>query len=401
MARERWLLWLLVAAVLLAGIGYSIHLGDALRYSDETEYVVIARNLKDRGIYSLHKGRPNASRPPGYPFLMAALMRLGAGVVFLRVLNFVALAGCILLTWRIVRTRYGPNAGLVGGALVVSYPVLFYTAGTLYPQTLGSLVLLLGLALVFAEGPASRPRYLLGGLSLGILLLLIPSFVFTVAVVAAWLLFSRKAGAVKGAMVMSVAALVLSGIWSARNYLVLGRFVFGSANSGYMLLLGNSENSTPNGGPNADVSKYIAETVGMNEAEKDAHLRSRAVEYIASHPERVARLFVLKTLHYFNYRNDLATPSEESPARDLVMLVTYGPLLVLFLLRLALWRRYPLSSLEGLIAVVYLANAPYAAIFFPRVRLRLPLDHLAIIPVAGLLGCWIGSRLGRDARPAA
>jgi 4-amino-4-deoxy-L-arabinose transferase-like glycosyltransferase len=392
--KERPLLWSLVAALLVAGVAYAIALGGELRFADEREYLTLARSLT-QGRYSLDGIHPNATRPIGYPLLLSVFLAAGAGVELLRSLNFLALAGSALLTWRIVKRVHGPLAGLVGAGLVAGYPVLFYAAGTLYPQTICAALLLLALDALFGEERPPPGRLLLAGSAFGLLLLMVPSFVFSLAVVAAWLVASRRPHGGRAALVLLLASGLMVGAWGLRNQVVFGRFVFGSANSGYMLLLGNSENATPNAGPNADVSRYVAETAGMDDVSGDAHYRKRATEYMAAHPAETLRLFLLKTLNYFNYRNDLATRSEASGARDLVMLATYGPLLLLFLWRVVRWRRDRLAPLEALGVTLYLANAPYAAVFFTRVRYRLPLDHLLIVVVAGMVGHLAISAAGR------
>ena len=48
--------WRIVVAIalliLLAGVGYSLHLGFEIRYHDEADYVLLAQNLRDHGAYT-------------------------------------------------------------------------------------------------------------------------------------------------------------------------------------------------------------------------------------------------------------------------------------------------------------------------------------------------------------
>ncbi|MGB6122822.1 MAG: hypothetical protein WBG80_13005, partial [Bacteroidota bacterium] len=64
--------------------------------------------------------------------------------------------------------------------------------------------------------------------------------------------------------------------------------------------------------------------------------------------------------------------------KDAAMLVTYGTLLVFVLLRFLLFRRYQVTDLEKLLFFLYISNAFVQAIFFTRIRLRLPFDFLLI-----------------------
>jgi hypothetical protein len=67
------------------------------------------------------------------------------------------------------------------------------------------------------------------------------------------------------------------------------------------------------------------------------------------------------------------------------MLFTYEPLLLLLLARFAIARKYPLSELEILFAGLYFINAPFAAIFYSRIRYRLPMDWILLLLDAGMV----------------
>ena len=67
------------------------------------------------------------------------------------------------------------------------------------------------------------------------------------------------------------------------------------------------------------------------------------------------------------------------------MILTYCPLLLLFVIRLFRFRAYPLQSWEVLCYLLYLQAALCYAVFFPRIRYRLPYDYLLISVVAGYI----------------
>ena len=179
-------------------------------------------------------------------------------------------------------------------------------------------------------------------------------------------------------------SLFLIGVWCIRNYNVFDSFVFISSNSGLNLLLGNSENTTPNAGVTVDISKYtsFADTAQFNEIERDAYYRAEAIKFILNHKLHTVKLYGLKFLNYFNYRNELWNKAEASSLRDFVMLVTYGPLLLLFGLRILLLKYFVPSKFEVLLIILYFSSALFHAIFFTRIRFRLPFDFLLIGIVA-------------------
>lgn len=377
---------LIVLVTILAGIGYSVYLGDELRFlPDEKDYAAIAGNLADHGMFSIDGVSLTAYRAPGYPALLAVVSAIGGGIVAFKIVNYLLLAGTIWLAYGLVREAMGAVAALLGSVFILGYAVLFFTAGVLYPQTLSGFLLLLFLNFITVPG-ASWGKHLAAGLVLGWLVLTVPVFLFVLPVAAVWLLLFHRRDFLQFVMFCGVPALLLIGLWTARNAEIFGRPVFVSTNSGENLLLGNSPNTTPNAGTNVDINQYRAEAAGLDEAARDAYFREQAVNYILANPGPALKLYIAKSINYFNFRNELTTMSEVNTARDWVMLLTYGALLGLLVLRMGLIRNYPLVPFEWLLLAIYVLSAFAYAVFFTRVRFRLPFDHLLIMLVAMFIG---------------
>ncbi|MGB2863374.1 MAG: hypothetical protein WBC05_08620 [Sedimentisphaerales bacterium] len=374
---------ILISIVVLSGILYSFRLGENLRYADEKQYYTLAKNIVERHQYSYDGEHSTAYRPPGYPMILSLCIFLGAGTVYLRIMNFIALGLCMYLMNKILTEQSSPLAGTVGALLVVCYPVLFYTAGTLYPQIIGSLLFVIVIFLLTRK-TCSYWSFVLGGLLFGYLVLTIPIFLFILPVFAIWLCFSE--GFVKVGRILAIVAIACLPIviWSARNYKVFNAFVLVSSNSGRNLLLGNSENTTPNTGVNVDISKYTAEAdrLNLDEVGRDRYYRSKAIEFVLDQKIKAVKLYLQKTLNYFNYSNKLATKGETSAAKDLLMLFTYGPLILIFLSRIFLLKHFKPSQFEVLLVILYFSSALFYAIFFTRIRFRLPFDFILISVVA-------------------
>jgi 4-amino-4-deoxy-L-arabinose transferase-like glycosyltransferase len=142
--KHRLVIVLMIAIYVLAGVIYSIYLGNSFRFfPDEGNYFDLATNLATKGNYSLDGVQLTTYRPPGYPFFLAPFRLLGLNIIGLRIVNFFALGLCIFVLYTTLRERFAPLAGLLGAFLVMAYPVFFYTAGTLYPQTFASLLVVL------------------------------------------------------------------------------------------------------------------------------------------------------------------------------------------------------------------------------------------------------------------
>ncbi len=375
----------LVALLLILGSAYAVYLGDTIRfYPDECDYIDLAHNLVARGMYTLDGTEPTASRPPGYPVYLAAVAFLGGKVVHFRLLNFLALAVVVCCVYKILKEQSTPLAASLGALLVIGYPLAFFTAGTLYPQTLAAALFLVTLYF-FTRRAMKSLDYYISGLFLGCLILTIPAFAFVLVVFAVWLLLVPPRRSLKGWVKVLIPVLLLLGCWTVRNYLVFDSFVFVSTNAGKMLLVGNSEYTTSNAGLAVDTTRYKAEAKSFGEIEADHYYRTKAIEFILAHKAQTIRLYFLKLLNYFNYRNDLKTKGVMSNAIELVLMLTYGPLLLLLILRLVLSKLYKLSKFEILLVSLYLSNAFVSAIFVTRIRYRLPFDFLLILLAAMFL----------------
>jgi 4-amino-4-deoxy-L-arabinose transferase-like glycosyltransferase len=411
------LVCLIAITLLTAGVAYSYYLGDRLRFlPDEKDYTDIAINVASGRGYSLNGATSTAFRPPGYPLLLAPFIGLGAQIAHLRILNFALLTLSVILVYRIVESVLSRWAGLIGAILTVVYAVLFYTAGTLYPQTLGATLLLLTLYLLFV----CRRTWLsalAAGVTLGWLVLTIPNFIVSAPLIAigVWVIESnqantssaqaastRRARATHVTLFLAV-AIAIVGVWTLRNAATFGRLVFVSSNSGVNLLVGNSENASPIAGRTTDISTYTAQARSMDEIDEDNFYRSRAFEWIQSNPMRAAGLFFAKFIHHFNFRNELETRSEASPLRDAAMFVTYYPLLLCAALGLIFSRWLGFTRLEWLCVALYASGALVSAVFFPRIRFRLPYDYLLIVLAAGFIyraAMHLQSGVRAQAKPA-
>ena len=394
--KNRPVIVFLIVLYILAGVVYSFYLGNSFRYlPDEADYYNLATNLASKGEYSLDGVHLTTHRPPGYPLFLTPFRFLGFDVVGLRILNFFILGLCIFVLYKLLQERFSPLAGLLGALLMIAYPLVFYTAGTLYPQTLASLLLILIIYFCTRETGRTREN-LLAGLLAGWLILTVPTFIFILVVLEVWSWIYQKHPLSLPVLSMLVIAFLVVGAWTLRNYAVFNTFVFVTSNSGENLLLGNSENTTPNGGFTIDISYYEKQAAGLDEIHRDQYYRSQAIKYAMTHKLASLKMYFLKFLNFFNYRNDLVTKTEASSARDLLMLVTYGPLLLVASTRLVFSKSFRLSPFEILLVATYLVGALVSAIFTTRIRYRVPFDYTLMMLVAIFINKLIKDRLVPD-----
>ena len=381
MTRPKKIISYFALLITLTGLIYSLILGDEIRFYDESDNLILAENLAEFNNYTLNGIDLTAFRAPGYPFILSVFTRIINNIIFLRMVNFILLALVCCMIYFFVSGFSSVQIGIIAAAMIFFYPVLFYTAGTFYPQTMGSFLFISSMYYLRKSNENIRNTFI-GGFFYGSLVLTIPAFLLNLPFI---ILFPFILSYPKKIMIASAfisAVVLLVGIWTVRNYLVFDNFVPVSTNAGINFLLGNSGNTVPNAGRNTDISNYEREAEELNEIEANDFYFHSAVQWIRSNPSSALGLYLLKVINYFNYSNNLATKSQQSIFFDIVMFITYYSILLLTLLRLFEKKKFPLNKMEIFVLLIYISNAFLSALFFPRIRFRLPFDILLFIPVS-------------------
>ena len=356
--------------------------------------------LEGKG-YANEEGDPTAYRPPGWPFVLTAVFSIYDHPLAAKLLNAIALAGTAWLLSSLV-ARNAAHGQIFVPLILLIYPLVWYTATTLYPQIFGA-ALLAAILVLLNQDVRSVARCSIAGLLLGFLILNIPAFLLLTPLILTGLYLSNTNApaliAKRSVLILCCAAAVVVP-WTMRNAYTLQAFVPVSTNSGINLLLGNSENTGPNKGVNVDISHYQNQTQEMSEVQKDKHYRKAAVSWILTNPSAAATLYVRKVLNYFNFRNELHVASEQSRLKDIVLFLSYYTLLFIVVMRILAFRRIPFCPAEWMLYVLYFGNALVSAIFFTRIRFRVPFDILLIAMVAIFLGHLISRYRIRVSEPA-
>ncbi|GAA5111461.1 ArnT family glycosyltransferase [Haloechinothrix salitolerans] len=376
-----------IAVSVLGCLTYGFALGAEIRYADERDYLALTHAVLSGDGYA-SDGEPTAYRPPGIVFLLVPLAAVfGDGLPIARLVGIAALAVSAWLMFLLGRRLRSPSCGALAAVAVASYPPFVYTATTIYPQ-LPAMALLLGfLAAAFrAAERRGVPAAVVAGMCGGMLALTVPTLAVSVPIVAGW--FARRHRPPRAVLAaMLVLAVLIPGAWTVRNAVVLDAFVPVSTNSGVNLLLGNSEHVTPEAGSAADITHYYeqADRLELSEVEANRFYRDQALDWISEHPAEAALLYVRKVAHTFALHNDLFTDDATSLLHDVVAAVTFSLLFALVVLRLALTRWHPLDPREKLQITLVVVNVLVIAVFFTRIRLRLPVDGLLILLAASAL----------------
>jgi len=373
---------LLLLLYLLAGTIYSAVLPAVARFTDENQYLRLSYNLLYGPGFSMDGVHLTANRPPSYAFFLAGIRAMGGGFVSFRVTQFLLLSATILLLYRLCSERKAIAGLLIVTGLVICYPVLFYTGATLYPQTLAGFLFILALTLTLIKARGLGLN-LVTALTFGALILEVPTFLFTMVIAlgtAGFLKIIRW----RDILLITFAASLLVGAWTFRNAVRFHRFVPIASNSGWNFLIGNNASVIAYEDANigTDQSYIQAKNLGLDEFQSDHFYRDVAVTWIKTHPGHAIVLYLEKVLNFFNIVNVYKTQEEISVWKQVVMAVSYLLLLGLLAWRLIEVRRFPLIAREKLFLVVYILSAFTGAIFFARIRYRLPYDYLIIAIIA-------------------
>jgi hypothetical protein len=378
---------LLIILLFIISTGISISSGNELRYPDEYDYHTLAKNVLFGKGFVNDKFEPTAFRPPGYPFIISIVYRIYPHPLSVKLLNTIAYSFTALLISFLV-IKINPDSQIFAPLLFLFYPVGLYAVSTLYPQTLGSFFLAVIIIILYNYNHTII-SICISGILFGILILLIPSFLLITPIIFLIINYTGKKKSVlsiKYSAVFSICVFLVLLPWTIRNYQVFGDFIPISTNSGLNLLLGNSENTHPNSGVNVDISTYTKEVIQNNEALADKQLTKFAIDWIKNNPKQAASLYFQKVINFFNFRNELYVQSEGSRLKDLLVFITYYPLLIIAVIRIIVHKYYPLKTKETFLYVLYFGNAFLSAIYFTRIRFRIPFDILLIAINAIFLG---------------
>lgn len=420
--RLGWFPWAALAFV-LAGAGYSILLGEHLRFPDERDYLAYARHLIQAGHYSLDGQVPDSYRPPGYSLALAPVVAIADSVHAVRIVQFALLSVTVWwlagLAMQTPLPSASPRTGRENGpsthrdrlatALLIGlagYPVLIYTAGTLFPQALIGLLVVGGVALVCSPLAARRPviAAALAGLLAGFTAEVSPTALMLVPVLGWYCLQEQQSRMAEvrtakprrnearsplwqiAGTFMLCAALV-PGAWLVRNLIVLQQPVLFSQN-----LAENLDNAV------LSLEPLDADEIRPPKGALEYGLE-RLAQLIDSPTDYLDRL-----LGFFATSNDLQVRTESSPVRERVMAITYLALLGLVALRLVqalpFARTTPLSRPERIALMLYLLTALFHALVFTRIRYRLPFDLLLLLPAMNAIRIVLHARVHRIRRLA-
>ncbi len=372
-----------------------------------------ARNLLATGVYGLTPGRPDATIPPLYSYVVAALYGLFGRTHWATALFNITLD--MFSMWAVIeigRRLLNPTVGLMGGLFYALYPYLIFQNLPLIdtPLFMAFMHAFL-LTMVHLRERRDWRLSVIGGLLLGLGMLVRPILPPLAVLIGIWFLFRLDFWETlrRLAPVALIGVLVLVP-WVARNYVIFGRFVPMTTTSGSNFWQGNSPYTIEYFRAGYDV-QWTAPRLppGLDEVEADKERFRLAFEYLRQNPQVIPELLWVKFLvHWsidvaprYNPTERLA-PDDPIQAYDTPLFEVigrtvhrfyFGALLFLAVIGFVLsWRMWRDASL---LWFVQLAMTMVYVAFHPSTRYRCPSDPLLFL-LSGYTLWYAWERWGRD-----
>lgn len=234
---------------------------------------------------------------PGYPMFVAAVLAVtGGSLMAVRIVQSIFGAiGCVL-TARIASRTLTPKAFLPAGLLQAVYAPLIYTDSALLAESL--FVFLLIVALDLATSAATRRRWLIGGIVLGLAIVVRPTaFVLLPAFAIVIVRQVTRQTAIRFASGLAAGVLLVVTPVVIQNWRVTG-IPMVQAYGGMNFYLGNrpAGNGMASARPGGewDALEGEASRAGADRNDQDAHYIRKAFSEMAEQPGQYVRLIASK-----------------------------------------------------------------------------------------------------------
>ena len=230
---------------------------------------------------------------PGYPFFLAAVLKISGGSLGAAVLVQAALGavGCVLVA-RIARKFFGPPAALAAGLLLAAEGAVALVDVSLFSEGLLLVLLAAALLRISPDGPPAVRDALAAGAWIGLAALVRPTalFLLPVALGSVFLSPSRPARGSRCLAVAAAAAIVILPVtWV--NLRETGAPLLVQGHGGFNFWIGNSpaRDGLPSVRPGADWDRLEGEAVRagfVTPGEQDRYFTRKTLREIGADPLR-------------------------------------------------------------------------------------------------------------------
>jgi hypothetical protein len=301
-ARRRRLAVIILAVALLLRVGFVVHQRSYRPSGDAADFDRVALSLALHGRYPpsliAPRGGPSAFRPPGYPYLLAAVYDLTGTAhstsrfEVARIASALLSTGTVALVGLIACLLWGVGAVALGAmALAAVYPPLITLGDAMLSEPLFTLYVLAAVAAaLLARRSPQRLRWpVLAGATVGLAALTRSNGIIVLPAIAAavWRPSRREIRPLLSAGAVVAVALLVLAPWMIRDAAVFHRFVPISTEDGITLAGTYNAISMEHSAiwrPPVMAPYNALRRAGGNEAAIDARFASQALNFIGEHP---------------------------------------------------------------------------------------------------------------------
>lgn len=385
----------LPSAILFVGIlsfvvklGYIFVMGGGLAAfptegTDAGFYEAGARNLLATGTYGNVPGQATIGMPPGESYFLALLYLVGANsIAFAKLAHVGLLTAAAILTYFTGKELVSSRVGFWAGTLAAVDPSLAYLSGTFLSDALFIFLMVLGIYILSKQHSRETAlRFITVGVCLGLAgLTRNQGWLFSIALWLGALVTFGRLVPIRAATVVLIATFAIVAPWTWRNYQVAGEFIPVSLEGGLTLWSGNNpeffwRQPMPMSGGIYDAP------AGLSGPQIDQYYRTRAIEWITSHPADFVLNGFRKVITLYSF-DPLSSRPEVAELYRLAGLFPYGIMLPFVFIGLFANLRNPQLAL--ILWYVFFTTL-LAVIFFGDSRIRAPIQpYLYLFGVLGI-----------------
>jgi 4-amino-4-deoxy-L-arabinose transferase-like glycosyltransferase len=301
-------------------------LDDQVYYHLEPILLAHGRGFIEPVFAKIGRTVPTAEHAPLYPVVLAGLAKLGGtGDVVQRLTGTVFGAGTIVAVGLLGRRLAGDRAGILAAGIAAVYPILITADGALMSESLFGLLVAVSLLAAYRllDAP-SIGRALLLGAVVGLAALTRGEAVLLLVLLVIPIVRRPQGGRIAAAA--CAALVIVLTPWTVRNWIVFGRFVAISTDTGAVI-----------GGANCDQTYYGKDIGGWsyicnhvspgNEADESARDQSVGVHYALHHLRRLPVVVAARLERVWGLRQPMQTNSGRSAWAQNVGTIMYYLLL--------------------------------------------------------------------------
>jgi 4-amino-4-deoxy-L-arabinose transferase-like glycosyltransferase len=350
------------------------------RFPDGKDYDALALSLAGGTGYAIDH-IPNTFRPPGYPLFLAAVYALaGHSYAVVKVLQSLIGALTCVLVVMIGERLFSKRTGVIAGVIAAVYPFLVLYSGFLLSEIL---FVFLSMAFIYAllrlRGNWTWWGVAIAGLVLGLMNLTRPVALLLPGLLFFWLWgelgAKRRAAMIAGLLALWMLVPIVP--WTIRNYVVTHSLILIDDHHWLGLYIGNNRTimETPD-----KIGGWLEPALveGARESFQAADYRSAYVAFLKDQllqqPLDLLRLEGYKLIKFWNV---VPTSSKTTPRDAMISILSYGLLLPLALLGVALSFK---SAVKPWLLIIWILNfCLVTLIAFGSTRFRAPVEPVLIL----------------------